>query len=250
VRGDRPWLLLFGVGDTLICRAKTPGHLEVVAEVTVEMFGGGPALGSLAGMRTAGMTELRIARELLGRAGVPVGPELDREAGMFCGEVSRRYAARCPDDLTAAAIPGIPGVLAELEARPDVVLGLVTGCARGVAETKLAAAGLGRYFPSSIGGFGDDAEDRQLLVPLARARAGRKHGSEWPRERTVVIGDTPSDVVCARADGVRCVAVAFGDYTEADLTAVHPQRVACDAGQLLTAIELETIREGAARCTL
>jgi phosphoglycolate phosphatase len=27
-----------------------------------------------------------------------------------------------------------------------------------------------------------------------------------------VIGDTPRDIACARADGVRCVAVATGPY--------------------------------------
>ena len=46
-----------------------------------------------------------------------------------------------------------------------------------------------------------------MLPPIARARAGG-----WPRERTVVIGDTPRDIACARADGVRVVAVATGPF--------------------------------------
>ena len=48
---------------------------------------------------------------------------------------------------------------------------------------------------------------REQLPPIARARAG-----DWPRERTVVIGDTPRDIACARADGLRVVAVATGPF--------------------------------------
>jgi phosphoglycolate phosphatase-like HAD superfamily hydrolase len=33
----------------------------------------------------------------------------------------------------------------------------------------------------------------------------------------VVIGDTPRDIACARADGVRCIAVATGPFAAADL---------------------------------
>ena len=33
-----------------------------------------------------------------------------------------------------------------------------------------------------------------------------------------MIGDTPRDIACARADGVGCVAVATGPFTAADLS--------------------------------
>jgi phosphoglycolate phosphatase len=33
----------------------------------------------------------------------------------------------------------------------------------------------------------------------------------------VIIGDTPRDIACARADEVRCVAVATGPYSAAEL---------------------------------
>ena len=53
-----------------------------------------------------------------------------------------------------------------------------------------------------------DAVRLTLIPPIARARAGG-----WPRERTVVIGDTPRDIACARAHGARVVAVATGEYS-------------------------------------
>jgi phosphoglycolate phosphatase-like HAD superfamily hydrolase len=45
-----------------------------------------------------------------------------------------------------------------------------------------------------------------------------------------VIGDTPLDIACARADGVRAVAVATGPYSVDDLRAADD--VAVDASDL------------------
>jgi len=83
-----------------------------------------------------------------------------------------------------------------------------------VARLKLRRAGLERWFRSGQGGFGSDSEDRVSLPPLARRRAGTP-GRPYPREQTLVIGDTPRDIACARADGLRCVAVTTGPFTSA-----------------------------------
>ena len=83
----------------------------------------------------------------------------------------------------------------------------MTGNFEPVARLKLERAGIGSYFEAGQGGFGSDAEAREELPPLARSRAG-----DWPRERTVVVGDTPRDIACARADGLRVVAVTTGPF--------------------------------------
>ncbi len=94
---------------------------------------------------------------------------------------------------------------------------------------KLARAGIGSFFEEGQGGFGSDAEAREELPPLARARAG-----DWPRERTVVIGDTPRDIACARADGLRVVAVTTGPFTaDALAEADHVANGAADLTELL-----------------
>ena len=59
-------------------------------------------------------------------------------------------------------------------------------------------------------------------------------GTSYPRDRTILIGDTPRDIACARADGVRCVAVCTGPYGAAELTAADA--VARDADELREAI--------------
>ena len=89
----------------------------------------------------------------------------------------------------------------------------MTGNLEPVARLKLTRAGIGRHFASGQGGFGSDSEDRSDLPPIARARAAAWNGGEpWPRERTVVVGDTPRDIACARADGVHVVAVPTGPF--------------------------------------
>jgi phosphoglycolate phosphatase len=103
-------------------------------------------------------------------------------------------------------------MLKTLAARDDARLAVVTGNLEPIARLKLARAGLGRFFERGQGGFGSDHEDRLELPAIARARAG-----DYPREHTVIIGDTPRDIACARADGLRCIAVATGPFTVAQL---------------------------------
>jgi len=105
-----------------------------------------------------------------------------------------------------------------------------------VARLKLSRAGLGRYFASGQGAFGSDSEDRAALPGIARKRAGH-HGVSHPRRRTIVIGDTPRDIACARADECRCFAVTTGPHGAADLDGADG--IAQDARQLRGLIEAE-----------
>ncbi len=119
------------------------------------------------------------------------------------------YESLCPPDLSTFLAPGVADVLEALAREPERYrLALVTGNLEPVARRKLASAGIGHHFAAGQGGFGSDSESRGELPAIARGRAG-----DWPRERTVVIGDTPRDIACARADRVRVVAVASGPYS-------------------------------------
>jgi phosphoglycolate phosphatase-like HAD superfamily hydrolase len=110
------------------------------------------------------------------------------------------------------------------------MLGLVTGNYAAIARLKLRRAGIGHWFDAAIGAFGSDAEDRAELPAIARRRAGEP-GAPYPRERTIVIGDTPRDIACAHADGARSVAVATGPFGVDELRAADA--VARDASELL-----------------
>jgi len=180
------------------------------------------------GVVPAGRTDGEIARLLLLVAGVDART-IDERAGDVREVCCREYAQRCPSDLAGTVLPGVPELLAWLAGREDVALALVTGNYEPVARLKLKRAGLGGWFAPGQGGFGSDSEDRAALPAIARRRAGHG-GVSHPRARTVVIGDTPRDIACARADGVRCLAVATGGYDATQLA--RADAVATDAAAL------------------
>jgi phosphoglycolate phosphatase len=201
-------LLLFDIDGTLMLKASKDHALALQG-----------ALRRVHGLQkmpdgeveAAGRTDLAIARTILTLAGVGADVIDDRArdvAAMTCAE----YAHRCPADLREHVAPGIVETLDLLKARDDVKLSVLTGNLECVAHLKLERAGLGGYFEQGQGAFGSDSEDRSELPEIARRRAG-----DHPREQTVVIGDTPRDIACARADGCHCIAIATGPYRAADL---------------------------------
>jgi len=108
-------------------------------------------------------------------------------------------------------MPGIRELLPALQSRDDVAIGLLTGNFEEAARIKLGHFDLWDYF--RCGAFGDDAADRNQLVPFAVDRAKACGLGEFAFGDVIVIGDTPSDVACARAVGAVPVAVATGTYS-------------------------------------
>lgn len=206
-------LLLFDIDGTLVSGA-TEAHAKAL-RAAVRSVHGVDVESTRGPVSPAGRTDSEIARILLLDAGVPA-KQIDGRAADVREECSRIYAQLATEDLSHTVLRGIPGTLEWLSAREDALLGLLTGNYEAVARVKLARAGIGDYFRTGLGAFGSDSEDRADLPPIARRRAGTR-GSPWPREQTIVIGDTPRDIACARADEVRCVAVATGPYAAEDL---------------------------------
>jgi phosphoglycolate phosphatase len=218
-------LVLFDIDGTLLLKASA-AHAEALYAALHEVHGiaDPPALH----VTLAGRTDGEIARAILLASGVSAR-RIDERADAVREVSCREFAQRCPGDLSAHVAPGVPELLAELDERDGVRLALLTGNFEPVARLKLARAGIGLWFAAGQGGFGSDHEDRAALPAIARRRAARD-GATWPRERTLVIGDTPNDIACARADGVRCLAVATGPFAAGDLRGADG--VAADAGEL------------------
>jgi phosphoglycolate phosphatase-like HAD superfamily hydrolase len=225
-------LLLFDIDGTLVFRASVE-HAAALREALHEVHGLDPEFRTQ--YSAAGRTDGEIARLLLIAAG-HAADVIDERAADVRAATWAAYARRCPPDLSDKVLPGIAALLATLAARDDVRLSLVTGNFEPVARLKLKRAGLGAHFAAGQGGFGSDSEDRTGLPAIARRRAGAD-GVSFPRERTIVIGDTPRDIACARADGVRCVAVATGPHPAADLgeadAVAGPGELAAVLGALL-----------------
>jgi phosphoglycolate phosphatase len=224
-------LLLFDIDGTLLQRA-AGAHRDAIHEALAAVHGVTEPVHR-AGHEVAGRTDQEITRGLLVAAGVPAR-RIDERADDVRIAACEAYARLVPEDLSAHVTPGIADLLATIAARGRDRLALVTGNYEAIARMKLRAAGIGRFFPGGQGGFGSDHEDRAELPRIARRRAGGED-APFPRRETVVIGDTPRDIACARADGVRVLAVATGPFKAAELRAADA--VARDAHELGTLID-------------
>ncbi len=220
------FLLLFDIDGTLLHGA-TDAHRDAVHAALHEVHGLADP-GRQDGLDPAGRTDGEIARLILLGNGVSAR-QIDERAADVAIACCEAYARLCPEDLSHTVLPGVPELLDSLAARDDVRLALLTGNYEPVARMKLRSAGIGHWFEACQGGFGSDSEDRTDLPAIARRRAGAA-GAPHPPERTIVIGDTPRDIACARADGVRCVAVATGRFVPeqlrgADVVARHAREL-------------------------
>jgi phosphoglycolate phosphatase-like HAD superfamily hydrolase len=184
-----------------------------------DLFG---ASDALAGVPVAGRTDRAIVSEALARIGQPADAEsIARVRDAYCRQLPEALAD--PASHPMGVLPGVLALLDVLEARQDVVTGLLTGNFVTGAALKLGHFNLWHRFP--FGAFGDDHAERRALVPVAVAEAAERGHTALTADRVIVIGDTPLDVDCAQANGARAIAVATGLYaadvlleTGADLT--------------------------------
>jgi phosphoglycolate phosphatase-like HAD superfamily hydrolase len=225
-------LLLFDIDGTLLLKG-ADAHRDAIYEALRVVHG--VTEPDRRGMEVAGRTDAEIARTLLVHAGI-AAERIDARADDVRVAACAAYGRLCPPDLSACVAPGMSELLKRLAAREDTLLALVTGNYEPIARLKLRRAGIGHFFATGQGGFGSDDEDRAMLPTIARRRAGGDDSdAPWPQARTAVIGDTPRDIACARADGVRVAAIATGPFAPSELRAADA--VARDAGELGAVLE-------------
>jgi phosphoglycolate phosphatase len=198
-------LVLFDIDGTLVLTGGA--GIRAMNRAGASVFG---INHLLEGVEVAGRTDWGILRDALAKAGLPID---DDRLATF----REAYVAYLTDEIVRpgqghkGVLAGILDLLPRLDARDDISLGLLTGNFQTAARIKLEHFDLWRYFP--CGAFGDDAPDRNVLVPFALARAQACGIGELGCEDVVVIGDTPHDVACARAVGATPIAVATGTYS-------------------------------------
>jgi len=172
------------------------------------------------GISTAGRTDLSIIEDLVSYHGEVCDPET-------WTQLQEAYLRRLPEHLQQGdgeAIEGIAELLPVLADRNDVTLGLLTGNLVAGARTKLAHFGLDHFFEQAgelWGGFGDLDRCRDDVARRVREQVRQERGS-WDPAAVWVIGDTPLDVQCARAIGVRVLAVSTGIFSADQLIACEP----------------------------
>jgi phosphoglycolate phosphatase len=219
-------LVLFDIDGTLLGGTTQP-VAEAMCAALREVHAVDPSAVRTQ-IATAGRTDGEIARAILLDAGVST-EQIDALADSVRESCCRASARLLADDLSDAVLPGVRELLDWLTGQADVKLGLLTGNYEPSARLKLTRAGIGGAFALGQGAFGSDAEDRTTLPAIARQRAGTVE-APYPRAQTLVIGDTPRDILCARADGLLCVAVASGSFASDALAGADA--VARDAVEL------------------
>jgi phosphoglycolate phosphatase-like HAD superfamily hydrolase len=177
-----------------------------------------------------GKTDPQIVRELMELGGIPaqqIAARLPHALTRYVEELSVELGDEGEGGHADKIYPGIRELLDALEARDDVLLGLLTGNVRDGAMAKLRAVGLDpdRF---KVGAFGSDHADRPQLPAIARQRAEAALGHPVPGQNVVVIGDTPADMGCGRGIGARAIGVATGRYTAEQLRACQASAVFAD----------------------
>jgi phosphoglycolate phosphatase-like HAD superfamily hydrolase len=162
------------------------------------------------GVPAAGHTDRWLLSHALRRHGLPDTP-VAQETFRACYVAYLAEEIERPGSGRRGVMPGVESLLAALEQRPALHLALLRGNYARAAEIKLSHFGLARFFGWGV--FGDEAADRRDLARLALTRARERRIPDDACARAVVVGDTPHDVACARAAGVRALAVATGPFT-------------------------------------
>jgi phosphoglycolate phosphatase-like HAD superfamily hydrolase len=221
-------LFLFDIDGTLL-RRMPPAHRQAICDAARAVYGVELAPADMGG--TAGMTDTAIARRCLLAHGL--APDAIA-AGLpaFFAAAADAYAHHVPADLRPYHTPHAEQTLDWLAGR-GASLGLVTGNVERIAWIKLEAAGLASYF--HCGGFGDEAEAREALPPLALARARQTFARDFAPSQVYVVGDTPADIACGAHSGLVTVGVATGpEHSFEHLRACSPDHLFADLAGLRT----------------
>ncbi len=216
-------LLLWDIDGTLI----TGGGVgsEAINRAAAAVAGkpvGGPPVVMHGKTDPQILTELFLAAEIAEHTIAELLPAAVAEA--------ERLMALAEADLRrrGQVIPGVVEILQRIATLPDVRQTLVTGNLIGNAAVKLAAFDLTAYFDVEVGAYGTDHADRNELVQIALERVERLRGERYLPEEVWVIGDTPGDLACARAAGVRCLLVGTGQIPMSQLLSLDADAVLAD----------------------
>lgn len=214
-RGPGPRLILWDIDGTLIDADAFDVFLEHRA--LLEVFG----LTDVDLSDHHGRTHDQIALDLAAACGIPrteAGPLVVK----FREVLEKTFIDRQEEYLRSVRVlPGAREAIRRIRAaghRQTVLTGNTQGCAR----RKLEPLGMLDDLDLRIGAFGDDHHDRAALGQVLLDRVHIALGSRPDPTNLIVIGESPRDIACARANGFGVVAVASGVYDVAELARHQP----------------------------
>ena len=143
--------------------------------------------------------------------------------------VYRAHNEPLHDELVSCA--GMDDVLVQLK-EEGRRLGVVTAKRRSTVELAFASVPLGHLFEAVVGG---DETARHKPDPEPLLLAARRMNAD--PDETAYVGDSPFDVLAAKAAGMHAVAVTWGGiHDRAKLEAVEPDAIVDSAEELLAVL--------------
>jgi len=213
-----PPLLLFDIDGTLM-RKSGPHHRQALVDAVREVTGLPTTTEQIP---VQGMLDRDILTWMLRDAGAR--PSFIRaQMPAIVERAQAIYGERCPD-LRRKVCPGVRTLLGKLTRRA-LRTGLVTGNLSAIGWKKVERAGIGHHF--TFGAFAEEGKDRAALAARAIAIA-RRSGWIVKHSRIVLFGDHENDILAAKANGIRSVAVATGISQPAALSELRPDFLLSD----------------------
>jgi phosphoglycolate phosphatase-like HAD superfamily hydrolase len=205
-------LVLFDIDGTLIRRAG-PHHREALVDAVRAVTG---LVTTTDHIPVHGMLDPDILTRMMQDVGASRAA-IVRHLPAIMQRAQSLYVQRCPN-LQRKTCPGVRRLLYSLNRR-KIPMGLVTGNLTRIGWKKIERAKLRHYFRFGI--FAEMARDRSSLARMA-IRHARQRAWIDGRARISLIGDAPSDIIAARANGARAIAVHTGISTREELAALEP----------------------------
>jgi phosphoglycolate phosphatase-like HAD superfamily hydrolase len=177
------------------------------------------------GVVAHGNVDVGILRDAFAAAGVEEEhwrPRLPEILERMRGFVAERQSEFC-----ISLLPSVREVLEHLRSRGAIV-GTATGNLQAIGEVKLNRVGLLDLF--DFGGWSDSCETRAEVFRKAAAQARNLAQKDIS---LCALGDTPADVLAARANDLKVIAVSTGIYSYETLAAEKPDLLVGSLTELL-----------------
>jgi phosphoglycolate phosphatase len=223
-------LILFDIDGTL---TRTQNGYLPFNDAILKTFG---FAGDIRTVVPDGNTDPLIVQDIITKAGVEISVEPEQWE-RFIAQLQASYREHVASGATTIRpLPGAAALLQQLSAAELFHSSVVTGNFEATALVKLEAAGLGNYL--ARGAFASDSAHRPDLPAIARERWEIAAGRTIAAAQCVIVGDTPKDLECARANGMKCVLVGTGRYPVEQLEYWQPDACLADLSDTANVVGL------------
>ncbi|MBM2813306.1 MAG: phosphoglycolate phosphatase [Ignavibacteria bacterium] len=170
----------------------------------------------------AGKTDLSILFDFLQAEGIDQTID-NTQINRLWERLTELFGNYCTSEYIRL-LPGVKELIGTFQNDEHTTLGLLTGNFKSNAYLKLSAFNLHTYFP--FGAFGCERINRSELPPLAIERANQFKAPVYFNHRnTIIIGDSPLDIKCAKDNYLPVLCVATGGFSYNQLAELTPDLI-------------------------